>query len=45
MSYVSCNKMNKDAVTSGLEQIDLIHRMIDEYDDVFEYVTTAQGNY
>jgi hypothetical protein len=32
-----------DAVEQTLEQIDVIHRLVDKYNDVFQFVTTAQG--
>jgi len=41
-AYVSCSSQGKDAVQQTLEQIDLIKRMVDAYDD-FEWTPTADG--
>ena len=38
----SCSSQGKDAVQQTLEQIDLIKRMVDAYDD-FEWTPTADG--
>ncbi|XP_053555538.1 dipeptidase 2 isoform X2 [Bombina bombina] len=41
-AYVLCNAQDKDAVRLTLEQIDVIKRMCQNYED-FEFVTTSQG--
>lgn len=41
---MSCNTQYKDAVAATLEQIDVIKRLVDEYPDELEFVTTADGN-
>ncbi|XP_053127206.1 dipeptidase 2-like isoform X2 [Hemicordylus capensis] len=40
--YVLCHAQNKDAVRLTLEQIDLVRRMCETYEE-FELVTSAQG--
>nr|XP_014428040.1 dipeptidase 2 isoform X2 [Pelodiscus sinensis] len=40
--YVLCNAQNKDAVRLTLEQIDVVKRMCQRYQE-FEFVTTSQG--
>ncbi|ELT93254.1 hypothetical protein CAPTEDRAFT_215136 [Capitella teleta] len=42
-AYISCSKQYSDAVRAGLEQVDVIHRMIDLYPDDFQWVTSADG--
>ena len=48
-SYVDCKPSGADFLTptnrvrDTLEQIDIAKLMIARYDDVFEFVTTAQG--
>lgn len=48
-SYVDCKPSGLDFLTptnrvrDTLEQIDIAKLMIDRYDDVFEFATTAQG--
>uniref|UniRef100_A0A8C5PI74 Dipeptidase n=1 Tax=Leptobrachium leishanense TaxID=445787 RepID=A0A8C5PI74_9ANUR len=41
-AYVLCGAQDKDAVRLALEQIDVIKRMCEEYDE-FELVTSSQG--
>ncbi|XP_013391152.1 dipeptidase 1-like [Lingula anatina] len=43
VSFASCESQFKDATVKALEQLDLIKRMIAQYSDVFEFVTTADG--
>lgn len=40
--YVLCSAQNKDAVRLTLEQIDVVKRMCETYEE-FEMVTTADG--
>ncbi|KAK3745591.1 hypothetical protein QZH41_016233, partial [Actinostola sp. cb2023] len=42
-AYVSCSNQYKNAVRLFLEQIDVIHRLVDKYPNDFVFVTTAQG--
>jgi membrane dipeptidase len=48
-SYVDCKPSGPDFLTATnrvrdtLEQIDIAKLMIDRYNDVFEFTTTAQG--
>jgi membrane dipeptidase len=39
--YVPSDLMGKGAVTAALEQIDVVHRMVRKYPDVFELAVTA----
>ncbi|XP_013391153.1 dipeptidase 1-like [Lingula anatina] len=43
VSFAPCESQFKDATVKALEQLDLIKRMIAQYSDVFEFVTTADG--
>jgi membrane-anchored glycerophosphoryl diester phosphodiesterase (GDPDase) len=45
VAYVKCTTQYKDAVEQTMQQIDVIKRMIDQYSDEMQYVTTAQGIY
>ncbi|KAJ7380535.1 hypothetical protein OS493_009001 [Desmophyllum pertusum] len=42
-AYVSCLNQYKNSVRLFIEQIDVIHRMVDKYPDAFTFVTSAQG--
>ncbi|XP_041454447.1 dipeptidase 1-like [Lytechinus variegatus] len=42
-AYTYCTSQYKDAVVHAIAQIDVIKRMVQEYPEVFEFVTTAQG--
>ncbi|KAJ8313585.1 hypothetical protein KUTeg_008146 [Tegillarca granosa] len=42
-AYSNCYTQFKDAVTKGLEQVDLIKRFVKKYSDTFQLVTTADG--
>uniref|UniRef100_A0A8C5S300 Dipeptidase n=1 Tax=Laticauda laticaudata TaxID=8630 RepID=A0A8C5S300_LATLA len=42
-AYVPCDTQNKDAVRRTLEQIDVVHRMCQQYPDVFKCVTDSAG--
>lgn len=42
-AYLSCDVQEKNAIRDILEQIDVIKRFAAEYDDTFEFVTTANG--
>lgn len=41
--YVLCSAQNKDAVRLTLEQIDVVKRMCNSYEEL-ELVTTSQGD-
>ncbi|XP_077989922.1 dipeptidase 1-like [Glandiceps talaboti] len=41
--YIPCNSQYKDSVRQTLDQIDITRRYIEQYNNVFELVTTAQG--
>ena len=41
-AYVSCANQYKNSVRLFLEQIDVIHRMVDKYPGTFTLATTAQ---
>ena len=41
--YVSCSSEGTDAVRISLDQADMIHRFIDYYPDVFQFVDNADG--
>ncbi len=40
-SWVSCEAQYKDAVQLFLEQVDLIQRLVDDYPDDLQWVTTS----
>lgn len=40
-AYVPCESQGKDGVRYVLEQIDIIKRFTQEYNDTFQFVTTA----
>lgn len=42
-AYSNCYTQFKDAVTKGLEQVDLIKRFVKKYSKTFQLVTTADG--
>jgi membrane dipeptidase len=39
--YVPCDRAGHEAVTTTLEQIDLVHRMVERHPDAFALATTA----
>ncbi|XP_034738130.1 dipeptidase 1 [Etheostoma cragini] len=41
-AYVPCETQYKDAVRQTLEQIDVIHRMCEEYPETFMFATSSQ---
>lgn len=41
--FASCASTGKDAVRIGFDQLDVIRKFTEKYDDTFELVTTAQG--
>jgi membrane dipeptidase len=43
-AYIGCDRQYNDSLHQALEQIDVIKRMVDDYPDYFEFVTTAEGN-
>ena len=43
MAYAPCGSQHKDAVQITLEQIDLIKRLIEQYKQNLEFVTTSEG--
>lgn len=43
VAFVSCQSIDKDAVELTIDQIDVIHRMINMYPDHFELATSANG--
>lgn len=42
-AYVPCDSQYKDAVRQTLEQIDVVHRMCQEYPETFMFATSADG--
>uniref|UniRef100_A0A8C5R3C0 Dipeptidase n=1 Tax=Leptobrachium leishanense TaxID=445787 RepID=A0A8C5R3C0_9ANUR len=42
-AYVPCDTQGKDAVKRTLEQIDVVHRMCDDYPDVFDFAETVEA--
>ncbi|CAH2324350.1 dipeptidase 1 [Pelobates cultripes] len=42
-AYVPCDTQGKDAVKRTLEQIDVVHRMCEDYPDVFVFVDSVKG--
>lgn len=42
-AYVDCITQYKNAVSMTLEQIDVIHRLVDRYPNDLKFVTTADG--
>ncbi|XP_071538003.1 dipeptidase 1-like [Panulirus ornatus] len=42
-AFVPCESQYKNAVTQTLEQIDVIHRLVEKYPDDLQFVTTADG--
>ena len=43
VAYAPCGSQHKDAVQITLEQIDLIKRLIEQYQQNLQFVTTAEG--
>jgi len=43
VAYAPCGSQHKDAVQITLEQIDLIKRLIEQYQQHLQFVTTAEG--
>lgn len=43
VAFVGCDSLDKDAVELTMDQIDVIHRMIDMYSDDLQYTTTSAG--
>ena len=43
VAYAPCGSQHKDAVQITLEQIDLIKRLIEQYNQNLEFVTTSEG--
>lgn len=41
---MSCSTQYKDSVAATLEQIDVIKRLVEEYPEELEFVTTADGD-
>ncbi|XP_033762327.1 dipeptidase 1-like [Pecten maximus] len=41
--FVACSSSGKDAVRMGLDQIDVVYKVVRRYSDVFELVKTADG--
>jgi Membrane dipeptidase (Peptidase family M19) len=44
VAYAPCGSQHKDAIQITLEQIDLIKRFVEQYQDTLEFVTTSEGN-
>ncbi|XP_071158247.1 dipeptidase 1-like [Mytilus edulis] len=42
-AFGPCSAIGKDAIRIGMDQVDVIHKFVNKYDDTFELVTTAQG--
>jgi len=42
-AYVPCGSQYLDSVQLTLEQIDVIHRLVDKYPNQMQLVTSAQG--
>lgn len=42
-AYVPCETQYKDAVRQTLEQIDVVHRMCDQYPEVFKFAASSEG--
>ena len=42
-AYSDCGAQYRDAVTKGMQLVDLIKRFVHKYRDVFRFVTTADG--
>lgn len=42
-AFGPCSATGKDAIRIGMDQVDVIHKFVNKYDDTFELVTTAQG--
>ncbi len=45
VSYASCNTSMTDAVRVSLDALDNIKKFVRRYSEVFEFVTTAQGEH
>ena len=43
VAYAPCGSQHKDAVQITLEQIDLIKRLIEQYQQNLQFVMTAEG--
>nr|ALX00043.1 dipeptidase 1-like protein [Melanoplus sanguinipes] len=43
VAYVPCSAQYKDAVEMTMEQVDVIKRFVDKYQDDMQYVDSAQG--
>ena len=43
MAYTSCKSQYKDAVEFGLTQVDTVQRTAEQYPEVFEMASTAEG--
>ncbi|XP_046653054.1 dipeptidase 1-like [Daphnia pulicaria] len=42
-TYIPCATQYKDAILKTLEQIDVVHRLVEANPSTFEFVTSAQG--
>ncbi len=45
VAYAPCGSQHKDAIQITLEQIDLIKRFVEQYQDTLELVTSSEGTY
>jgi hypothetical protein len=43
VAYAPCGSQHKDAIQITLEQIDLIKRFVEQYQDTLELVTSSEG--
>ena len=43
VAYAPCGSQHKDAIQITLEQIDLIKRFVEQYQDTLEFVTSSDG--
>lgn len=43
VAYTKCKSQHLDSTQKAFEQIDIIYRIIQQYPETFELVTSAQG--